>query len=33
MISHHFPLDRINEALEAARDPASAKVMVDIGQD
>lgn len=33
MISHHFPLGRITEALEAARDPASAKVMVDIGQD
>ena len=31
MISHHFPLDRITEALDAARDPSSAKVMVDIG--
>ena len=33
MISHHFPLDQVVAALDAARDPASAKVMIDIGQD
>jgi len=33
MISHHFPLDQVLAALDAARDPASAKVMIDIGQD
>jgi threonine dehydrogenase-like Zn-dependent dehydrogenase len=32
MISHHFPLDQVLAALDAARDPASAKVMIDIGQ-
>lgn len=32
MISHHFKLDDIIEALDAARHPASAKVMVNIGQ-
>jgi len=30
MISHHFPLDRVIEALDVARSPASAKVMIDI---
>jgi len=30
-ISHRFDLDDINAALDAARDPSSAKVMVDIG--
>ena len=31
MISHHFPLEQIIDALDTARSPASAKVMVDIG--
>lgn len=30
MISHHFPLDKVIEALDVARDPSSAKVMIDI---
>ncbi|MFV8819854.1 zinc-dependent alcohol dehydrogenase [Haliea sp. E17] len=30
MISHHFPLEQVVEALEVARNPASAKVMIDI---
>lgn len=30
MISHHFPLDKVIDALDVARDPASAKVMIDI---
>jgi (R,R)-butanediol dehydrogenase/meso-butanediol dehydrogenase/diacetyl reductase len=32
MISHHFPLAQVVEALDVARNPASAKVMIDIGQ-
>lgn len=32
MISHHFPLEQVIEALDVARDPSSAKVMIDIGQ-
>jgi hypothetical protein len=32
MNSHHFELDEIVAALDAARDPASAKVMVEIGK-
>ncbi|MFT5481370.1 MAG: (R,R)-butanediol dehydrogenase/meso-butanediol dehydrogenase/diacetyl reductase [Halieaceae bacterium] len=31
MISHHFPLEQVVEALDVARDPSSAKVMIDIG--
>ena len=32
LVSHHFPLDRFEEALAAARDPeGSAKVLVDCG--
>ena len=31
-ISHHFPLDKITAALDSARDPSSAKLMVDIGE-
>ncbi len=33
MISHHFPLDQVVAALDVARDPSSAKVMIDIGGD
>lgn len=31
MISHHYPLDQVVEALDTARDPSSAKVMIEIG--
>ena len=31
MISHHFPLEQVVAALDVARDPSSAKVMIDIG--
>ncbi len=30
MISHHFPLDQVVEALQTAASPSSAKVMIDI---
>ena len=30
MISHHFPLDQVIDALDVARNPSSAKVMIDI---
>ena len=33
LISHHFPLGRVVEALDTARDPASAKVMINIGDE
>ncbi len=33
MISHHFPLDKVVDALTVAATPQSGKVMIDIGQE